>query len=41
MTIHVPDGQLMAEGEGMCVVWNGEAPPRTAAADRRGCAPGP
>ncbi len=26
VAIHVADGQLVAEGEGMCVAWNGETP---------------
>jgi len=28
-TIHLPDEQLVAEGEGMCVLWTGDAPMAT------------
>jgi hypothetical protein len=28
VAIHLADGQLVAEGEGMCVTWNGETPDR-------------
>lgn len=40
VTIHLTDGQLVAEGEGLCVLWNGDRPatPDPAAAGRHGAA---